>query len=526
MACEHAPSPDSREAVATRCHQGHCDIVRLYFAIGSVTSLMEGNPTRSYYRPRFSPDGQKFVATMSDSGRWRIVVADRDGKNVRRVGPDDGANRYDAQWTLGSDSLVVVSERGGVPNLEMMSLAGGVRTLTRVTGAAVAPEVNREDHSIWYLSLHSRGFDVRRIPRDAPMADSVVALDADHYAFAGVQQLPAVRLGLRPGRTPEYYGLGVSRARWLPGVLASADGVGASLTVFRGDIVGRLNTTISAAFGEQGTWRGASLRSTLRYLRPAIELGFHAFEQRPSAGRDAAVDSDSLDSRGFQGVLALSHTFRSEWWRIGARAGLAGGTVTPWLLAKQTRALGFVDLDLQLRQMGGTRGAMERLRLHVDEGTMRTQFRRYMATLQLTSLGDGFPLEFSAMLGRHYGTRHLFEEFSVGGLPPATMDSSTMMQRWSMPMLPSGSVSGRALEAWRIAFPARITFYAEGVSLGRDIDAFETWHRAVGLETKVSTPPIPVAFAPALNTLVGLGFSMDRPLDDKLRAYILVRYEP
>ena len=93
-------------------------------------------------------------------------------------------------------------------------------------------------------------------------------------------------------------------------------------------------------------------------------------------------------------------------------------------------------------------------------------------------------------------------------------------------MLPSGSVSGRALEAWRIAFPARITFYAEGVSLGRDIDAFETWHRAVGLETKVSTPPIPVAFAPALNTLVGLGFSIDRPLDDKLRAYILVRYEP
>ena len=325
------PSPDSREAVAMRCHQGHCDIVRLYFAIGSITSLMEGNPTRSYYRPRFSPDGQKFVAAMSDSGRWRIVVADRDGKNVRRVGPDDSANRYDAQWTLGSDSLVVVSERGGVPNLEMMSLTGGVKTVTRVTGAAVAPEVNREDHSIWYLSLHSRGFDVRRIPRDTPIADSVVTIDAEHFAFAGVQQTPGLRLGLRPGRTPEYYGAGVSHSRWLPGVSASADGVGASVTIFRGDIVGRFNTTVSAAFGEQGTWRGASLRSTLRYLRPAIEFGFHSFEQRPSAGREAVVDSDSLDARGFQGVLALSHTHRGEWWRIGARAGVAGGTVTPVL---------------------------------------------------------------------------------------------------------------------------------------------------------------------------------------------------
>lgn len=93
-------------------------------------------------------------------------------------------------------------------------------------------------------------------------------------------------------------------------------------------------------------------------------------------------------------------------------------------------------------------------------------------------------------------------------------------------MLPTGTARGRALEAWRIAFPAQFTFYAEGASLGADIDAFKTWHRAVGIETKVSTPPIPVAFAPAFQTLVGLGYSIDRPLNDKLRAYILMRYEP
>ncbi|HEX7937411.1 MAG TPA: hypothetical protein VF483_00385, partial [Gemmatimonadaceae bacterium] len=408
------PSPDSREAVAMRCHQGHCDIVRLYFAVGSVTSLMEGSPTRSYYRPRFSPDGRKFAAAVSDSGRWYVVVADRDGKNAKRVGPEDGANRYDAQWTLGSDSLIVVSERGGVPNLEFMSLDGGVKTITRVTGAAVAPELNREDRSIWYLSLHSRGFDVRRIPRDAPMADSVVTIDAAHYAFAGIQQLPGVKLGLGPSRATEDYGFGVSHAHWFPGATGSADGFGGLVTVFRGDIVGRLNTSFSAAYGEQGTWRGTSARAVWRYMRPAIELGFHTFEQRPSQGRDSVYDADSLDTRGFLGVVALSHTFRNEWWRIGARTGAAIGAITPWMSPKQSRALGFLDLDLQLRQMGASRGAIERLRLHVDDGVTRTEFRRYMATLQLASTGDGFPLDFSATLGRHYGTRHPFEEFSIG----------------------------------------------------------------------------------------------------------------
>src|SRR5256885_2290269 len=118
-----------------------------------------------------------------------------------------------------------------------MSLAGGVKTLTRVTGAAVAPEGNREDHPRWFLSLHSRGFDVRRITSDAPPADSVVTIDAAHYAFAGVQQQPGLGLVLGPSHGADDYGFGVSHARWLPGASVSADGVGGLLTIFRGDII-------------------------------------------------------------------------------------------------------------------------------------------------------------------------------------------------------------------------------------------------------------------------------------------------
>jgi hypothetical protein len=530
------PSPDSREAVAMRCHEGHCDIVRYYFAIGSVTSLLEGSPTRSYYRPRFSPDGQRFVAAVSDSGRWQVVVADRDGKNPRRIGPADGANRYDAQWTAGGDSLVVVSERGGVPNLEYLSLDGGVKSITRVTGAAVAPDVNREDHSIWFLSLHSRGFDVRRMASDAPIADSVVAIDAQQYGFAGVRQTAPVTLGLRPGRIAEYYGWGPSKSRWLPGAFASPDGVGATFTIFRGDVVGRVGTTLSAAYGEPGTWRGASLRTVVRSMRQAIELGVHAFDHQPSKGREAVIDSDSLDARGIQGVAAVSQTFRREGLRIGARAGLGGGLIEPLgtrdsarLLLKRTRVLGFLDADMQLRQMSGSRGLMERVRLRVAEGVMRTHFRRYIATLQLASIGDGIPFDLSWTLGKHFGSRHTFEEFSIGGVPSATMDTSLMPQRWSMAMLPTATVTGRALQAWRIAIPVpAFTVYAEGASLTSDnkSDKFTVWNRAIGVEKSIATPVIPVSYAPAMQTLLGIGYSLDNPLKNKVRAYVMVRFDP
>jgi hypothetical protein len=520
------PSPDSREAVAMRCHEGHCDIVRLYFAIGSVTSLLEGNASRSYYRPRFSPDGARFVAAVSDSGRWSLVVADRDGRNARRVGPDDGANRYDAQWTAGSDSLVVVSERGGVPNLELMSLDGAVKSLSRVTGAAVSPEVNRGDRSVWFLSLHSRGFDVRRMPADAPIADSVITISADRYAFAGVQQLTAPPLGFKAARPSTYYGAGPSQWRWLPGGLGSADGYGATLTIFRGDILGRLNTTVTGAYGTPGAWSGASLRSVWRYMRPAVEIGIHGFEHRPSQGPDAVFGADSIDARGIQGVVSLSHTLRREWWRLGLRAGAAGGPVEPALTAPRSRVLGFLDVDMSLRQMVGSRGAVERFRFQVSDGTMRTRFRRYMATLQLASAGDVFPLDITATMGRIYGSRHSFEEFSLGGIPSATMDSSILTQRWTMPMLPTGVARGRALQAWRVAFPGRLTAFVEGASLSHNADQFRVWQRAAGVEARFSMSAIPVAFAPAMQGRLGLGYSLDKPLDDKLRAYLLVRYEP
>jgi hypothetical protein len=520
------PSRDSREAVAMRCHVGHCDIVRVYLPLNSVTSLLEGDPRRSYYRPRFSPDGQRFAASVSDSGRWRVIVADRDGKNPRIVLSEDSANRYDAEW-LSADSLVVVSERGGVPNLEVVSLStGGTRSLTRVTGAAVAPAVNRDDGSIWFLSLHSRGLDVRRLRREDPRADSVVTIDAERFGFAGVRQAPGLAIASHDVRPDRGYGRGPVRSRWLPGAAVSADGVGGFLTIFRGDLVGRLNSTLTAAYGEQGTWQGASLRSSWRYMRPAIEFGVHGFIHEPSRGRDAIPGSDSLDARGYQAVLAVSRDRRGEGWLGAVRLGGVGGTVEPQIGKSHVRAFGFADMDVQLRQQSGSRGAFERLHVHVARGEMRAPFQRLLASFQLGSVGrDVLPMEFSVTMGQISGSRHPFEEFSIGGAPAPISDAAVMTQRYGMPMLPSGTARGRALMAWRVALPMRYTLYAEGASVSAKT-SFQEWHRAVGVETRLSVPPIPVAPTPAVQARAGLGYSLDSPFAHELRAYVVMRYEP
>ena len=44
----------------------------------------------------YSPDGRRIAASVAENGRWRVVVADRNGRIMRRVDPEDGANRYDA----------------------------------------------------------------------------------------------------------------------------------------------------------------------------------------------------------------------------------------------------------------------------------------------------------------------------------------------------------------------------------------------------------------------------------------------
>jgi Tol biopolymer transport system component len=223
---QHAdPSPDGRYAVADRCVNGICDVVRVHLATGRMTRLAAGAPRLVYYRPRYSPDGREIVVSVQYQGRWQVALLDSGGGAPRIVGPDDGANRYHATFLPDGKSLVVISDASGIPNVELLDPAtGATRALTQVTSAALAPEPRPGDASIYYLCLHGKGLDLDRVvpesvtarpafatsPRLSP-ATRVPVVSADTFAR---ERLPA----------PHPYGLGQRWHRVLPAVSLAAEG--------------------------------------------------------------------------------------------------------------------------------------------------------------------------------------------------------------------------------------------------------------------------------------------------------------
>lgn len=525
------PHPTANDAIAMHCHRGHCDIARVDLARGAITTLLAGDPRRSYYRPRYSRDGSRFAASVSDSGRWRILVADRDGANVRYVDPDDGVNRYDAQWLSNGDTLVVVSERGGIANLERLDVVDrSTRSLTRVTGAALGPDVSRKDGAIWFLALSAHGLDVRRLPRHSPTADSVVSITADRFGFAGRRGTrPGIELAVAKLAESRPYGAGPRHQRWLPGGYASSDGAGAFITIYSGDIVGRLNATVTGAYGEAGTWRGGSLRATWRYPRPAIELGVHAFLHEPSLSPFAQPAADSLDAGFLQGAVATGIHRQGDGWQLRARVGGSAGHVQTRLGGlSHFRGLGFGEGELVLQQSRGARGLVERLRVHTSQGHTRDPYLRAIGSLEIETTGrDRIPLHLSGTVGRMSGEPHPFERFTVGGVPSPIADSSVLAQRYGMPWFPTGIAVGKSLLAWRIALPdVPWTLFYEGASTAADVHSFTKWNRALGIETRFVFGPMPVAFVPRVQLRSGAAYTLDEPFRKKVRAFLEMRMEP
>ncbi len=522
------PHPRENVAAAMQCHWGHCDVVRVDLARGVMKTLLEGNARLTYYRPRWSPDGTRILAGIAENGRWRVVVADSGGKVMRTVDPDDGVNRYDAQW-ISSDSVVVVSERGGIPNLEIIRIGeGSTRTLTRVTGAAVAPDVNRADGSIWFLSLHSRGLDVRHVTAGPAPADSALAVNDLRFGWAGVRTARPAELAASQVGPARPYGGGPRHARWLPSLYGSADGYGGFVTLYSGDIIGRLALTGTGAYAEHGAWQGTALRATWRRVRTPLEFGAFAARHEPSRGRDATTAAPALDASLAQGVVAVTRSTRGEGWQQQSRVGGAAGPLKPSAGERFVRGLGFIDHELFLQQLTGAIGLRETVRLHFSYGDSDGEFRRGLASLDVATVGrDALPFSFSVTAGRMSGAAHAFEGFSIGGGISPVMDSSIMRQRHTMAMLPTAVAVGRSLLAWRAAIPSgQWTLFYESAAVAPTLATLTDWQRVVGVETRYAFGPVPVAFSPRLQARGGVGYSFSEPFRKRVRAYLEMRVEP
>ena len=529
------PSPDGSRIAALRCGGGRCDVVVIDVASRRNRTLAAGDVATSFARPRWSPDGATVAVAMQRDNRWRIALVDTSGTPPRFADPNDDANRFDPDW-LGVNALVAVSDRAGAPNLERIDLAptGPVaHTLTRVTGAAIAPDVNPADSSIWFLSLHSQGYDLRRLVRASPASETPsLLLDSRLYPVV-MMPSPAVRSFAPATVSAERpYGFGDRTTRWLPAGGATSSGREATLAIVNADAVGRLTVLGQLAAGSGDVWRGGALDLVWRGWRTVVRVsGFAATTTTTLIDPFGATLEPGDVERLTGGRARVDYTCsldRADI-RVGVGGSLAGLEARDEFSLDVVRHLFFGELAATVRQSGAVGSASETVAANVSGGETGTaDYARYLASVGGRLAVRGFPvLEAATSYGRVSTSAPAFEQFVVGGLPPNLIDASLLTQRISVPALPTGVADGDRVLTYRAATSlAGLSPYFFAASTAFAENRFREWHRVIGIELTVDQSAVPVLGLPGARLVAGVGYSLDEPLRRQTRGYLSATLRP
>jgi hypothetical protein len=535
------PAPNGSWAVATQCRHGWCDLVRLNLADGRTTTIAAGSPDTSYSRPRLSPDGSRVAVGRHSRNGWRVVVIDLDpaARPLRehRIEPADATtetNEYDPTW-MSTASVAFTSDASGAPEVEAADISTGIRhQLTAVTGAAVAPDANRRDSSVWFLSLYSRGYDLRHVRAATPGALATVT---DSTATAAVPRRSTSDPGFTIGvvSPPRPFGVTPRFLRWLPEVHADPDAVSGGLALVSSDVIGRSELLADFAAGQAAAWRGGRLSGVWRGTRPAIRLALFDAQQDLSESMTQRGTTFPLDTRLQGGELALENLWTFDTrvfrYRAGGSAAHQRNEIADVATTKTvaTRALGFLDAGLSLSHRNDASTLTLGISGNYSGGTSDDRsFRRSIGTVSMSVSGTGLPtLVASAGVGAVNRDAALFEQFALGGGPSPLIDQATLTQRVVAPALPAGVQIGSSVIAYRasIATPGLVYYFWDG-STGSLVGAPRRWNRVTGAELSAAFPAIPLVGTPAARAQIGVGLSLDPPVKNRLGVYASLTLNP
>ncbi len=500
---------------------------------GAITEIVPGEVTRSFHRPRWSPDGDSVIVSVHEAGRWRLALVPATGGALRFVDPDDGASRYGADFLESGREVVTTSERGGIAHLERLELATGrARPLTRTTGSHIAPEVTPRGDTVYFLALHARGYDLRRIPADSVLAEEAPPLFAASFGPAVPPPLvpPADTFPVVDTLTSRSYGLGPRSWQLLPGLTAAPDGISGTLALASSDPVGRLSWLLQGVAGERGSWQGGSLSTELRTFLPYLRADLFATRHRPSAGGEGAivhaVAGEALDADHAGASLSLSMARRYAAVGWAARAGVSGGRLGVPTTDEEARFLGHATLAGTLDLRRDRNAFVQGLRLDAATGSTHGEhWSRALATYDLGVTWLGRSVRGSATGGVVSADAPPYEAFVLGGVPSPLVAPGLLDQRRDMAAIPFAVAVGTRLRSYRVETDLLGTVaYLWGASAGPRYDA--PWHRVVGVESEFSFTSIPFLALPGVTVRGGVARSLDEPFEDRTRVYFGVRYRP
>jgi hypothetical protein len=487
---EGDPAPDGASVAATRCAAGRCDLVIVDTRTAAVRELAIGSDTRSYYRPRFSPDGRQIVVGAHDGGFWRLATIRVSDGNIRFWTPP-GEDFYDGAFV--DDTIVVATwnmraDGGVAPTITRVTAAGAVIPIGRVTGAAVAPEYNPADRSVWFLAMHARGWDLRSMTLPASPVASV--------ALKPTTPLNAIPAGDVPASKP-YDG----RRKWIyfPGAAFIRDGGSITLGLANTDPVGKhellvLGEKSLAAGSMSQPWEGATAMLTSRG-KIRSTLGLFAAEQAGAIPRSL---------RG--GALALELGTRRERFSLKAIAGASGArsrVITgPSLEDNATRLLAFADGSAsatRYREGKRTTGQVGATIAYGRLGELPIGHAILRAGVTSTEL----PFTASALLGTSR-PGNASEQLVIGGYPPTLLPPGVATHFIAMPALPATFIA-KNVEAYRVSIPVGAAhLYSWAGRAGHTLREAR-FEYVDGLEWTGSIGAISVLGTPAAKLNLGVG---------------------
>ncbi|MEO7965361.1 MAG: hypothetical protein ABIT38_15745, partial [Gemmatimonadaceae bacterium] len=318
--------------------------------------------------------------------------------------------------------------------------------------------------------------------------------------------------------------------RVLPGVSFGPDGDMASLMIANMDPVGRLSVIAQGGYGNRGSWHGGSLSAALRGSRVELETSGWYSENAPSKQVSGSFASLDIDSRYTGGELAARYARDHGTWGYALRAGGSLGQVNGNQLDGAGRAFGLADLRARLSWNVHGFGISPMIFAQGAQGTTGgDSWERTLVTGSLTLGGrkrsvraDGTVGHVTAAGPGDFGRE--FEQFAVGGSAPPFFDPAVLSQRVALPSVPVGYTAGRNLELYRVSLPLLgVRPFATWVAAG---DKIHRYKRIFGVDKSIDVDAIGFARVPATSVRAGVGYSLDEPYNEKMRAYFGVVYRP
>jgi hypothetical protein len=518
------PSPDGRRAVGSRCDAGVCGLVMVDLRTGAWHPLVAGTPTVSWHRPRWSYHQPRIAASVHRNGQWEVAVVDTAGEDLHFVAPNDSTSRHSPVWS--GFRLIVVSELGGIPHLELLDSAGYFHVVTRTLGANVSPDHHELGGAVWYLDLHPKGYDVRRYFGAVKPTPDTLQLPRTLAPVAPMLARPA-RTFDSAAVSARNYGLGPRNWRYFPGFAAGADGAYGLLAITNYDPAGKLGILAQGAYGQRRVWRGGSLGAAWRGW-PAFDVVASGFTTQFGAPRGSS--NPRFDGAALSIGRALEYGAAAWSWQIGANAGRV--ELSDSNAFHRTQA--YTELGFTRRQSSGFWRSLS-LRLHGSAGETGTaDVRRAVASLGVTTAIGGLRLRLAASGGRvsldpdssAAGPAGGFETFQIGGLAPPLFDARVLPQRISVPALPGGSAAGRAFVSYRTTLSAPGLPASLYAAWFRVYDPNGDWNRLIGVEGEQGFASIGFASLPNVSLQYGAAYSMDDPRRHRWTLYAGARFAP